>query len=144
MSGVATARLAEERRSWRTNHPFGFIAKPRAAPDGATNLMVWDCHIPGKPGTPWAGGLFPLTLVFSSNYPSYAPIARFPSGFVHPNVFETGEVCLSIIGDAWRPSISVGAVLLGIQELLHTPNERDPANGMVNTLYLKRPTEYDR
>ena len=35
--------------------------------------MKWNCHIPGKPGTDWEGGYFPLTLEFSEEYPSKPP-----------------------------------------------------------------------
>lgn len=48
----------------RQDHPFGFIAKPDAAADGSTNLYRWKCKVPGKEGTLWEGGLFPLTLDF--------------------------------------------------------------------------------
>ena len=34
MSGVAHQRLSLERRSWRKDHPFGFVAKPQTNPDG--------------------------------------------------------------------------------------------------------------
>ena len=27
MSGIAQARLSEERKGWRKDHPFGFIAR---------------------------------------------------------------------------------------------------------------------
>uniref|UniRef100_A0A2P2MPB2 SUMO-conjugating enzyme SCE1-like n=1 Tax=Rhizophora mucronata TaxID=61149 RepID=A0A2P2MPB2_RHIMU len=48
--GIARGRLAEERKSWRKNHPHGFVAKPETLPDGTVNLMVWHCTIPGKTG----------------------------------------------------------------------------------------------
>ncbi|RLM75489.1 SUMO-conjugating enzyme Ubc9 [Panicum miliaceum] len=32
--GIARARLAEERKSWRRSHPHGFVAKPATLPDG--------------------------------------------------------------------------------------------------------------
>jgi hypothetical protein len=64
--GVAASRLAEERRSWRKDHPFGYVAKPETLPDGTTNVLKWNCLLPGKEGTPWEGGLFPLTLDFTS------------------------------------------------------------------------------
>lgn len=48
MSGIALGRLAEERKSWRKDHPFGFIAKPTKNQDGTLNLMNWECYIPGK------------------------------------------------------------------------------------------------
>jgi hypothetical protein len=29
------------------------------------DLMKWECGIPGKDGTLWAGAVFPLTMTFS-------------------------------------------------------------------------------
>lgn len=52
---------------------------------------------------------------------------KFPAGFFHPNVFPSGSVCLSILGDDWKPSVTVTQMLLGIQDLLDTPNELSPA-----------------
>ena len=61
MSSLITSRLAQERKDWRKDHPHGFIAKPSTTRDAkgdvTTNLRVWDCKIPGKPDTPWAGGV---------------------------------------------------------------------------------------
>ncbi|ONI33550.1 hypothetical protein PRUPE_1G431700 [Prunus persica] len=71
--GIARGRLAEERKAWRKNHPHGFVAKPETGPDGAINLMIWQCIIPGKSSTDWEGGYFPLTLHFSEDYPSKPP-----------------------------------------------------------------------
>ena len=47
MSGIALGRLAEERKAWRKDHPFGFVAKPKTNDDGTLNLMHWECVIPG-------------------------------------------------------------------------------------------------
>jgi hypothetical protein len=33
-SGVARARLAQERKDWRKDKPFGFMARPETAEDG--------------------------------------------------------------------------------------------------------------
>ncbi|KDO84098.1 hypothetical protein CISIN_1g031420mg [Citrus sinensis] len=70
--GIARGRLTEERKAWRKNHPHGFVAKPETK-DGSVNLMIWECIIPGKTGTDWEGGYFPLTLYFSEDYPSKPP-----------------------------------------------------------------------
>ena len=48
MSGIAQARLSEERKGWRKDHPFGFIARPMKNPDGSLNLMLWEYGIPGN------------------------------------------------------------------------------------------------
>mmetsp|Transcript_20475 Transcript_20475/g.56771 ORF Transcript_20475/g.56771 Transcript_20475/m.56771 type:complete len:115 (+) Transcript_20475:173-517(+) len=73
MSGVARSRLAEERKAWRKDKPFGFHARPETAADGSVNLMSWKCHIPGKKETDWAGGFYPLTMEFSEDYPTKPP-----------------------------------------------------------------------
>ena len=42
MSGVALSRLSQERKNWRKDHPFGFVAKPDNKPDGEDHgEMMW-------------------------------------------------------------------------------------------------------
>jgi ubiquitin-protein ligase len=40
-------------------------------------------RIPGKEGTIWANGLFPLTMEFSEDYPHKPPKCKFPQGSTH-------------------------------------------------------------
>ncbi|KAK9946476.1 hypothetical protein M0R45_011941 [Rubus argutus] len=145
-AGIARGRLAEERKSWRKNHPHGFVAKPETSPDGSVNLMVWQCLIPGKSSTDWEGGNFPLTLQFSEDYPSKPPKCKFPQGFFHPNVYPSGTVCLSILNEdkGWRPAITVKQILVGIQDLLDQPNPADPAQTEGYQLFIQEPVEYKR
>ncbi|CAL8465977.1 g5513 [Coccomyxa elongata] len=146
MSGVAQQRLAQERKAWRKDHPFGFVAKPRCLPDGSVDMLHWDCRIPGKANTPWEGGVYPLVLKFTEDYPSNPPIASFPKGFFHPNIFDNGRVCLSIINSekGWRPSITVKQILMGISDLLYEPNNDDPAQDYGYKIYKKDKGKYMR
>ena len=75
--GLAKLRLAAERKSWRKERPFGFYARPETKSDGSVNLFKWQCGIPGKAGTDWEGGVFPLTMEFTSDYPSKPPLFKF-------------------------------------------------------------------
>ena len=68
MSGIALVRLQEERKAWRKDHPTGFVAKPLALPDGTTDLFKWECHVPGKAGTDWDGGVFRITVTFCASW----------------------------------------------------------------------------
>ena len=95
MSGIARGRLAEERKVWRKDRPHGFVARPETV-DGAVNLLRWECSIPGRKDTLWAGGFYPLTMEFSEDYPSKPPKCKFPQGFFHPNIYPSGTV-LSLI-----------------------------------------------
>ncbi|KAE8658836.1 SUMO-conjugating enzyme UBC9 [Hibiscus syriacus] len=142
--GIARSRLAEERKTWRKNHPHGFVAKPEIKPDGYVNLMIWHCIIPGKIGTDWEGGYYPLTLIFCEDYPSRPPTCKFPNGFFHPNVYASGNVCLSILNAGWRPSITVKQILVGIQDFLDQPNPSSPANQDVCRLYVQNSNEYQK
>uniref|UniRef100_A0A672S955 SUMO-conjugating enzyme UBC9-A-like n=1 Tax=Sinocyclocheilus grahami TaxID=75366 RepID=A0A672S955_SINGR len=137
MSGIALSRLSQERKAWRKDHPFGFVAVPMKNPDGTMNLMNWECAIPGKKGTPWEGGLFKLRMLFKDDYPSSPPKCKFEPPLFHPNVYPSGTVCLSILEEDkdWRPAITIKQILLGIQELLNEPNIQDPAQAEAYTIY---------
>lgn len=124
MSTLAEKRLSEERKKWRKDHPFGFFAKPRTNADGSTNLMIWDCGIPGLVGTDWEGGVYNITLNFSNDYPITAPLCKFNPPIFHCNVFKSGGICLDIINASWVPSITLKELLLAIQRLLDEPNPK--------------------
>lgn len=62
MSGIALSRLAQERKAWRKDYPFGFVAVSTKNPDGTMNLMNWECAIPGKKGVRVTAGFAPTNL----------------------------------------------------------------------------------
>ncbi|XP_018060146.1 PREDICTED: uncharacterized protein LOC108694966 [Atta colombica] len=146
MSGIAIARLAEERKAWRKDHPFGFVARPTKNPDGSLNLMSWECAIPGKKSTPWEGGLYKLRMIFKDDYPSSPPKCKFEPPLFHPNVYPSGTVCLSLLDEEkdWRPAITIKQILLGIQDLLNEPNVKDPAQAEAYTIYCQNRLEYEK
>jgi len=146
MAGIAYQRLTEERKAWRKEHPFGFVAKPTKGADGLPNLMVWECAIPGKQGTPWERGLYKLRMTFKDDYPSSPPKCKFDPPLFHPNVYPSGTVCLSLLDEEkdWRPSITIKQILVGIQDLLNDPNIRDPAQAEAYTIYCQNRVEYER
>ncbi|VDM24451.1 unnamed protein product [Toxocara canis] len=141
MSGIATGRLMEERKAWRKNHPFGFVARPALNSDGTRNLFNWECAIPGKKGTIWEGGLYRvrIRMQFKDDYPSTPPKCKFDPPLFHPNVYPSGTVCLSLLDENkdWKPSVSIRELLLGIQELLDNPNVEDPAQADAYQIYCQ-------
>lgn len=146
MSGIAIGRLSEERKAWRKDHPFGFVARPTKSPDGSLNLLNWECAIPGKKGTAWENGLYSLRMLFKEDYPSSPPKCKFEPPLFHPNVYPSGTVCLSLLDEEkdWRPAVTIRQILLGIQELLNEPNIKDPAQAEAYTIYCQNRVEYER
>ena len=59
-----------------------------------------------------------------------------------------GRVCLSIINappeGAWKPTISVKEILLGIRDLLDDPNNNDPANAEAFHSYRDKRAQYNK
>ena len=46
----------------------------------------------------------------------------------HPNIDLQGKVCLNILREDWKPTLSISAVVLGLQFLFVEPNPGDPLN----------------
>jgi len=138
-------RLSEERKSWRKDHPFGFVARPMQNADATLDLMNWECKIPGKKGTLWEGGLYSLRMYFKDDYPSSPPKCKFEPPLFHPNVYPSGTVCLSLLDEEkdWKPAVTVKQILLGIQVLLDNPNPKDPAQAEAYTIYIQNRREYE-
>lgn len=64
----------------------------------------------------------------------------------HPNIYPSGTVCLSILNedDGWRPAITIKQMMLGIQELLDSPNPKSPAQREAYELYTSNKKAYDK
>ncbi|KKA27822.1 hypothetical protein TD95_003920 [Thielaviopsis punctulata] len=144
---LCQSRLQEERKQWRKDHPFGFYARPqRNATTGVLDIKVWECGIPGKENTIWEGGLYKLVITFPDDYPAKPPKCKFVPPLFHPNVYPSGTVCLSILDEekSWKPAITMKQILLGIQELLDTPNLDSPAQAEAYSAYKNNKQEYEK
>lgn len=73
MAGISSARLSEERKNWRRDHPYGFFARPSTNTDGSLNLYVWNCGIPGKTKV---GGLSFFFLYINYQYHYQKPLVQ--------------------------------------------------------------------
>jgi ubiquitin-conjugating enzyme E2 I len=144
MSGLAISRLSQERKSWRKSHPADFYARPMMKSDNSSDLMNWECGVPGRPGTDWENGVYKVLMVFPASYPSRPPVCKFVPALYHPNVYPCGTICLSILSQDWSPSITMTQILCGIQELLDNPNDKSPAQDAAYQAYTKNRPKYKK
>jgi len=106
-----------------------------------SNIFEWEVVIVGPPDTPYEGGLFKATLIFPHEYPMKPPKMKFVSEMWHPNVYEAGEVCISILhapgedkwgyekaSERWLPIHTVESILVSVISMLASPNDESPAN----------------
>jgi hypothetical protein len=48
--------------------------------------MKWNCFIPGKKGTDWEGGFYPLSMEFTDDYPAKPPKVTQTASVLHGTV----------------------------------------------------------
>ena len=94
-----------------------------AHPDTAClDMFRWQVTLLGPEGSPWEGGIYFLSMVFSPDYPFKPPVVRFETEIFHPWVSPDGRPCLGILDeDSWKPAFSVRKVILAVRGLLCTP-----------------------
>jgi ubiquitin-conjugating enzyme E2 D/E len=119
---MAARRLQREYIEVKNDPP----ANCSAGPVNEADFFNWEAVIFGPSDSPFAGGIFRLTIRFPSDYPFKPPIVTFKTKIYHPNINSAGGICLDILKGQWSPALSVSKVLLSILSLLTDANPNDP------------------
>ncbi|KAK8948226.1 Ubiquitin-conjugating enzyme E2 8 [Platanthera guangdongensis] len=95
-------------------------------PASSDDMFHWQATIMGPNDSPYAGGVFLVTIHFPPDYPFKPPKVAFRTKVFHPNINSNGNICLDILKDQWSPALTISKVLLSICSLLTDPNPDDP------------------
>ena len=57
--------------------------------------------------SPYAGGVFFLSITFPTDYPFKPPKVSFTTKIYHPNINANGSICLDILRDQWSPALTI-------------------------------------
>ena len=106
-----------------------------AGPIDMSNLFDWNATIIGPSNSPYAGGLFKLSVSFPDRYPFKPPKVKFITKIFHPNINRNGSICLDILKDQWSAALTISKVLISICSLLTDPNPDDPLVPDIAHLY---------
>lgn len=114
------------------------------------NLFEWEVALFGPPRTLYEGGYFKAGMKFPPDYPYSPPSVKFLTKVWHPNVYENGDLCISILHppiddpqsgelpcERWNPTQNVRTILLSVISLLNEPNTYSPANVDASVMYRK-------
>lgn len=118
---MALKRIKREYQDIGRDPPSNCSAGPQQ-----DDLFHWTATIMGPPDSPYAGGVFFLTIHFPTDYPFKPPKVTFTTKIYHPNISANGSICLDILREQWSPALTLSKVLLSICSLLTDPNPDDP------------------
>ncbi|KAJ6465931.1 ubiquitin-conjugating enzyme/RWD-like protein [Mycena vitilis] len=124
------------------------------------DLRQWEVHISGNHGTPWAGGVYSLRMIFSPGAPDCIPRLRFFVPVLHPNVYPSGtwgyfdfpEIS-SGRGKGCTPQwlksrlqepVRFAKLLLSIRRVIHEPVIEYPSQSDAYTMYKNDLVAYDK
>ncbi|OBZ86553.1 Ubiquitin-conjugating enzyme E2 S [Choanephora cucurbitarum] len=107
--------------------------------DDLTHVQAW---IRGPEGTPYEEGFFKIKLVMDQHFPQKPPKGVFLTKIFHPNVSETGEICVNTLKKDWKAELGIEHVLLTIKCLLIVPNPESALNEEAGKLLLEHYDDY--
>lgn len=144
-TSAATKALQQELKSIQKEPLEGFTVSLLNE-----NLFEWEVAIFGPPNTLYQGGYFKSHIKFPPDYPYSPPSVRFATKMWHPNIYENGDVCISILhppvddptntelpSEKWNPAQNVRTVMMSIISLLNEPNTFSPANVDASVMYRR-------
>ncbi|KAI3627299.1 ubc15 [Malassezia furfur] len=104
-----------------------------------SNLFEWEILIIGPMDTLYEGGFLKAELTFPPEYPLMPPTMKFKTPMWHPNIYEDGTLCISILhapgkdefgyedaSERWLPVHTLVSVISLLSS--DTPNTDSPAN----------------
>jgi len=122
-----------------------------------SNIYNWNVFFQGPIETSYEEGYFSANINFPENYPSVPPSFVFRNKMFHPNIYNDGKVCLSIlhkpikdkyeyelIEERWRPVLSIESIVLSVISLLSNPNLDSPANLDASVMYRNNFEKYKK
>ncbi|GMY30741.1 UBC core domain-containing protein [Fagus crenata] len=108
---MASKRIIKELKDLQKDPPALFSAGPMA-----DDLFHWQATIMGPADSPFAGGVFPVSIHFRPDYPLKPPKVSFRTKVFHPNINSYGSICFhcicpDILKEQWSPNLTISKVM---------------------------------
>ncbi|XP_015596125.1 ubiquitin-conjugating enzyme E2 T [Cephus cinctus] len=114
----------------------------------ADKMDVLSVSIMGPNNSPYNGGLFQLEVEIPDNYPFEPPRIKFLTPVYHPNIDNSGRICMDLLKmppkGGWKPTINLENLLTAVQHLLGNPNPDDPLMTEIAEEYCINKAEFER
>jgi len=118
---TAVRRIQKELKDLTSNPIDGVTVEPKD-----DNLFEWKCAVKAASDSPYKNGTFHFNVSLPQTFPFKAPSVTFTTKIYHPGINEEGAICVPILRDEWKPSVTMSTVLAIIQEKVNNPTPDDP------------------
>ncbi|OAY24020.1 hypothetical protein MANES_18G125800v8 [Manihot esculenta] len=99
---MASKRILKELKDLQKDPPTSCSAGPVAE-----DMFHWQATIMGPADSPYAGGVFLVSIHFPPDYPFKPPKVAFRTKVFHPNINSNGSICLDILKEQWSPALTI-------------------------------------
>lgn len=101
------------------------------------NLKKWLVQIEGPEGSLYENDVFDVQIIFGPDYPNKPPRLMMSTPIVHPNVDQSGAVCIDVLRSQFNQTVTVRQIIEGIINALEHPNEKGRLNAQVGDLMVR-------
>ena len=115
-----------------------------AGPISKNDFLHWQACFYGPKYTPYEGGLFYIEMKFNENYPKEKPEVIMKTKIYHPNINESGTICLDYLNSKWTENNNIRGIVDSVCELLAEPNFDSPLRDIDKINYEKIAKEYTK
>lgn len=91
-----------------------------------SNIRVWIVTMVGADNSIYEGETFKLRVSFPPQYPTVPPSVYFIQGYIptHEHVYTNGDICLSLLGKDWRPTMTAQSIAVSILSILSSAQSK--------------------
>lgn len=126
-SAVTQQHLAKDLKATNPNYRIQRELKEfmRSPPPNLTvkvgkNIRIWIVTLTGAPKSLYEGEKYRLRIQFPPDYPTVPPSVYFLQPTPkHEHVYSNGDICLSLLGKDWRPTMTAQSIANSILSILN-------------------------
>jgi ubiquitin-conjugating enzyme E2 W len=112
-------RIQRELKQFITSPP------PNLSVKVGKNIRVWIVTMRGANNTIYEGETYRLKITFPDRYPIVPPSAYFLKPTPrHEHVYTNGDICLSLLGKDWRPTMTAQSIAVSILSILSSAKKK--------------------